>query len=124
MARRHFSRCVRNLIADLRLLPHEENNASLRRSRQIGSIVDAVIKNFTIKSRCEDILLENWPLIVGESFCSRCSPVTILPGDALLIACANAVIRNELSLMKPLILRNISQLSRCKHIKDVRFRLI
>jgi hypothetical protein len=63
-------------------------------------------------------------LIVGESFCSRCSPVTILPGDALLIACANAVIRNELSLMKPLILRNISQLSRCKHIKDVRFRLI
>ncbi|MDR1256040.1 MAG: DUF721 domain-containing protein [Puniceicoccales bacterium] len=123
MAKSPFKRHIRNLIADLRSLPREESTASLRRPRKIGTVAEVVIKNFAVRSRCEDVLLENWATVVGGNFSSRCSPHKILPSDVLIIRCSNAVIRSELALVKATILENIAKLPRCKHIRDVRFQL-
>jgi hypothetical protein len=111
------------LIADLRSLPRDDSHAVLRRPKQIGFAVGVALKNISIKNRCESVLLDNWRSIVGDKFYYRCSPVTILPSDVLIVSCCNGVIRSELELIKPIILSNISALPRCKHVKNVIFRL-
>lgn len=118
-----FNKKIRNLIADFRSLPREESRAYLRKPKQVGLIVDFALANISIKHRCEHVLLENWQFVIDGQFCDRCKPVTILANDVLLISCENSILRQELELIKFNILQKIITLPRCKHIKDIKFRI-
>jgi hypothetical protein len=124
MAKMRLNRHVVDLIADLRSLPHGDGGSALHHPKQVGLIVDLVLKNVSMRSRCDGVLLENWALVVGENFSERCSPITVLQNGILLVSCCNAVVRNELEFKRVSILANIAALPRCKHIRDLRFRLI
>ncbi len=118
-----FNKHIRNLIADFRSLPHEDTHAYLRRPKTLGAIVKFALDNLTVKQKCEQILLQNWQFVIGETFCNRCRPITVLNNDVLLINCDNGVIRSELEISKVEILQRITSISQCSHIKDIRFNI-
>ncbi|MDE6431959.1 MAG: DUF721 domain-containing protein [Opitutales bacterium] len=118
-----FNRHIRNLIADFRALPREDTRAYLRLPKTVGTIVKFALNNLATKRKGEHVLLENWQTIIGEKFCKRCYPVTILSNDVLLVSCANGVIRSELEIFKSEILVKIVSIPQCSHIRDIRFNI-
>lgn len=122
MAKRRFSRRIRNLIAVFRGLPIDTSRSFLKRARPVGDTVTALMKKINVTAvRPEHSLQEHWEMIIGSYLSRRCHPVKITNDDVLIIHSANAVVRSELHMQKEKILERIHSLPRCAKISDIRF---
>ena len=122
MAKKTFSRRIRNLIAVFRGLPIDTSRSFLKRARPVGDTVASLMKKISVTTiRPEHSLQEHWEMIIGSYLSHRCHPVKITNDDVLLIHSANAVVRSELYMQKEKILERIHSLPRCAKISDIRF---
>ena len=67
MAKRTFSRRIRNLIAVFRGLPIDTSRSFLKRARPVGDTVTALMKKISVTTiRPEHSLQEHWEMIIGS----------------------------------------------------------
>ena len=149
-ARRHFPRSTRNLLALLRGLPEEQlpdihtivvkknssetgarkwlrtENAPYTTDREFivpADTLDDILKNHGIFSgSIQSSIRENWGNIVPAALASRCVPTELRDGfSTLVVACENAVIRQQIEFRKRVILKKIREISGCEKIKKIIF---
>ncbi|MDR3317656.1 MAG: DUF721 domain-containing protein, partial [Puniceicoccales bacterium] len=120
-----FSQKVENLIADFRELPRDNSMATLHEAYSAEQLFRNILKKYTVKSdiKIESEIIENWPAIVGDTFCMLCTPHKISPDGALIIKVQNSVIRQELFLRKEEFLRQIRHFCPASYIKNIGFSL-
>ena len=118
--KRVFSMEAESLIASLRSLPEEPDSSRPAGAMPLGSLIEACIEKHHIgRQTPEEIILENWVNIVGESFAARCRPERIDPSGALVVQAGNATVRRELIFMQERILTALGSLPQCHHIHRI-----
>ena len=85
--------------------------------------LDDILKNHGIFSgSIQSSIRENWGNIVPAALVSRCVPTELRDGfSTLVVACENAVIRQQIEFRKRAILKKIREISGCEKIKKIIF---
>ena len=119
-----FPRHVENLIATFRGLPPNRSRARDRAGiNTMGSLVDNCIDRYQIgQDTAEEIILSNWPRIVGKVYARRCKPERIDRSGALIIAVTNTTLRRELQFMEDRILTATRSLEGCEKVTSIGFK--
>lgn len=117
-----FPQKVENLIASFRNVPKNSSRAIIRKPKAMEGLVDHLIHQFKINQpRIEEIIMNRWAEIVGDSNCHRCSPQRITRNNKLIVAVGSPVIRNEMLFARGRILRHLQKIPACKDIQDIVF---
>lgn len=147
--RKHFSRSVRNLLAELRGLPEEQtplpetivakahgSESVARKRRRTEEAAFTTDREFSTPAGIEKILVshgifsgsaqsvirENWETIAPAALVHRCEPAELRDGlTTLVIVCENATVRQELEFSKRAMLKKIRTLHGCARIKKISF---
>ena len=116
-----FSRTAENLVAALRGLPENHSRAKIRKEQPIGSVLEGLVERYKVNQpSIEEILMDNWKVIIGPHYAHRCAPQKILHnGATLVIATANPTLRSELSMRKGEILKQIQSIPGCQSIREL-----
>lgn len=119
----HFRRSVENLIANLRGLPESHSRAWDRGTKPLDSVLEVCIERYKIgQETTEEIIMRNWPRIVGERHAQRCAPLRVDAGHRLHIGIHNPVLRRELQFHEDRIMTAIRSIEGCQHISGVVLR--
>jgi predicted nucleic acid-binding Zn ribbon protein len=87
----------------------------------IAEVLEKVLKKQGIAKKIYQYgVFDAWVEIVGETIGKRSRPVK-MQGDTLVVAAKNSVWANELSMMKPEILKKIREYYPDAVINDIRF---
>lgn len=150
VSRAHFPRSTRNLLALLRGLPEEQQpdpntvvvkknssesaarkwlrteNAAYTTNREFvvpADTMDDILKSHGIfGGSLQSQIRENWEKIVPASLASRCIPTELRNGfSTLVVACENAVIRQQIEFRKRSILKKINALPGCEKVQKIIF---
>lgn len=150
ISRAHFPRSTRNLLALLRGLPEEQQpdpntvvvkknssesaarkwlrteNAAYTTDREFvvpADTMDDILKSRGIFSgSLQSQIRENWRKIVPATLVARCAPTELLDGfSTLVVACENAVIRQQIEFRKRTILKKINALPGCEKVQKIIF---
>lgn len=148
--RRHFSRSVRNLLALLRGVPEESvppaasivarknasESAAKKRLRAEAApfagdaeftvpadTIDKIFRSRGIfKGSMQARIRENWAQIVPENLASRCAPAELRANfTTLVVACENAVVRQQAEFEKRNLLKRLRALPGCEKLKKITF---
>lgn len=150
VARSHFPRSTRNLLALLRGLPEEQqpdpstlvvkknsSESAARKRLRTENAAYTTDRDFVVPANTMDELLksrgifsgslqssirENWGKIIPDSLVSRCAPTELRDGfSALVVACESAVIRQQIEFRKRSILKKIRMLPGCEKVQKIIF---
>jgi len=149
ISKKHFPRSTRNLLALLRGLPEEQSplaetvvakahgsettaqkrlrteEAAFTTNREFSTLsdIEKILRSRGIFSgSAQAVIRENWGKIVPAALAQRCSPIELRDGLTLLvIACENALVRQEIEFKKRTILKKIRALHGCADIKKIAF---
>lgn len=150
VARSHFPRSTRNLLALLRGLPEEQqpdpstlvvkknsSESAARKRLRTENAAYTTDRDFVVPANTMDELLksrgifsgslqssirENWRKIIPDSLVSRCAPTELRDGfSALVVACESAVIRQQIEFRKRSILKKIRMLPGCEKVQKIIF---
>lgn len=117
-----FSRKVENLIANLRSMPKDENRSVLKEPFKADTLMEVIQERYNLgKPKPEKVIMENWKHIMGPENAHRTCPTKIIGKRRLLVAVANATLRQELSFHRHMILNRIRRLPGCEGIKELTF---
>lgn len=126
LQRKPNRRAVRNLVADLRGLPDEGSWPKGRRhedpERAIGELMITVAKEIRAEARPVDALRAAWPQLFG-TLAEECEPTRIDAGGALVVRCANPVVRQELQFRVRQVLQAVQKIPACATVRRVVFQL-
>lgn len=150
VARKHFPRSTRNLLALLRGLPEEQfpnpetivakrhGSESLARKRlrteeaafspDRAFVVPADTMESLLRSRgifggsIQSVIRENWAATVPADLAARCVPVELRDAlTTLVVACENAVVRQQIEFRKRALLKKIRALPGCAGIRKISY---
>ncbi|MBQ6704732.1 MAG: HAD-IA family hydrolase [Opitutales bacterium] len=150
VSRAHFPRSTRNLLALLRGLPEEQQpdphtvvvkknssesaerkwlrteNAAYTTDRDFvvpANTMDDILKSHGIfGGSLQSQIRENWGKIVPATLVSRCAPTELRDGfSTLVVACENAVIRQQIEFRKRTMLKRINTLPGCEKVQKIIF---
>lgn len=150
VAREHFPRSTRNLLARLRGLPEEQTpdpativakkggsesvarkfrrteEAAFTTNREFvvpADTLDGILRSRGIFSgSIQSVVRENWEKVVPAELAARCVPAELRDGmTTLVVACESAVARNELEFRKRAILKKIRALPGCAKIGKIAY---
>ena len=111
------------LIANFRGLPPPRYLLREKSMQGVGDLIDQIIEKYKIQApKVEDIIRDNWGIIIGARFMNKCEPAKILSEDTLLIKVMNPIIRQELEFVKKQILENLQCIRGCEGIHRIAFR--
>ena len=113
------------LVANLRGIPEGEVSfpPKMTSVRLVGDLVQAIFKKYHAQNHSiEQVLLKNWPLIVGERYTRYCRPLRLTRHNTrLLISTANPLVRQELTFKNKHFLQKIQSVEGCSGIKEIIF---
>lgn len=94
-----------------------------KHTRPMGSLVEVCFKRYAIGEKTpEQVIMENWPRIVGENFASRCAPERIDARKNLIIKVSNPTLRRELQFIEDRMMTKLRSLESCGHIRGIVLR--
>jgi len=119
-----FSKDEEATIAAFRGTPVDRSQMRLRNGRvELGSALEVLIEKHHIgKASPTQILLDNWPRIVGDANARHCAPGPITRGHALVILCAHPARRRELMFWEDRIMTALRTIPELAHIRRLVFR--
>ena len=111
-----------NLVASFMNLPSGDESMFLKDPLSIKKIIENLSSEWVIgdQESPEKTISEKWHRIVGNGFASKCAPDKLIPKGTLYIKAANAVVKQELSFEKKIILKRINKLKGCGFIKQIK----
>ncbi len=117
-----FSRAVENLIADLRDLPGDRRRSRSRKTTELaGLIVELLVKYRISHDSIEHSIRDQWRELVGVANATYSHPLAV-ERNLLVVLVSHAVVRNELFLLRDMILQKIRKLPGCAEIKGLALR--
>ena len=90
----------------------------------IDSLIESMMDNPQVKKAVARTTLYNfWDSILPQKFKNRSKPYSMLPGGTMVIACENAVVAQELSLYKVVLLNKFEPYLKTlkMRVKDFKF---
>jgi hypothetical protein len=116
-----FSVETEQLISELRGLPHDDSRRIDSGSAKLDSVIEVILKQYRIGEKTpQQVLMENWREVIGQSHAHRCSPLRIVNHTQLVVQVSNAVLRQELQFKERQILKKIQTLEGCQNIRQLR----
>ena len=114
---------IEELISSLRSLPDVGDAIRDAGTKGLGSLVEACVEKYHIgRQTPEEVILENWPRIMGQDFAGRCRPERITAAGCLLIQVPNPTVRRELMFYEGRILTALGSLPGCQHVHSIGFK--
>ena len=119
LVKKPFSARIEQLVSNFRGLPESTHWFRDKGTKAFSSALETCIEQYHIgRSTPEELILENWERIVGQTFAKRCRPERI-DGNTLLIQVPNATLRRELMFMESRILTALGSLDGCQHVNRI-----
>ena len=119
----HFDRRTENLLANLRGLPENSSKSTMRDSKPLKNILEAVLKQLQIEQpKIEQLLMQNWKKVMGDRFAHRSAPQRIIDGKRLVVFVGNSTLKQEMEFEKRRMLNTIKSLPGCEGINELVFK--
>ena len=119
-----FSKIAEELIGDFRGIAFTEPSRMRRRpATPMAPLIEALLVKYQIgRHSCEQTIRDHWPEIVGAPNAAYSHPVRIDRGKSLMVLVSHSVVRNELFLLRELIVGKVQKLPGCDHVRELNLR--
>lgn len=119
-----FSRLAEELIGDLRGVPNQEPARQKKRpTKPLSQLVeDLLVKHQIGRDSPEQMIRDHWGELVGAANAHYSHAVTIDPRGRLVVIASHAVVRQELTAHRRMIVTRIRALPGCGNVRDLTVR--
>ena len=112
------------MIGELRGVPTDIPARQRKRpTKPLGQLVeDLLAKHHIGRSSPEQSIRDHWPEVVGATNAQYSHAVTIDARGKLIVLAQHAVVRQELSMHRRMIVSRIQKLAGCSHVRELTVR--